>query len=233
MNSDKSPEQLVFDLNHKTSHALADFIVTQANTLAFDHINNWARWPGPLTLISGPAKSGKTHLARIWCELSGGRVCEAGEVEGLAQAGGTDGIVLDDVERSGIDERALFHLLNQSMRDNRPVLMTARTPVAEWDFSSDDVKSRARLAAHFSVLASDDLALCQMFAKLFDDRQVVVDPAIISYLVARMERSPSEVFELADALDKLALKRGKPISRSVAAEALAARAEQKQTEPEF
>ncbi|MCF6302270.1 MAG: hypothetical protein L3J13_03575, partial [Devosiaceae bacterium] len=169
MTNEETSRQLVFDLGYKTSLGLADFIVTDANELAFDHINNWARWPGPLTLITGPAKSGKTHLARIWAELSGAQICTASQVENLAQTGGTQGIVLDDVERCGINEGALFHLLNQSMRDNRPVLMTARTPIATWNFHSDDVKSRARLAAHFTVLASDDLALCQMFAKLFDD----------------------------------------------------------------
>ncbi len=59
--------------------------------------------------------------------------------------------------------------------------------------------------------------------KLFGDRQVSVDPKIISYLVARMERSPEEAVALADLVDRLALSRGTAITRSVAAAALAER----------
>ncbi len=230
MNQNKMGEQLTFDLGHEVSHALADFIVTDANELAFDHINNHARWAGPMTLITGPEKSGKTHLARIWAGFNSARFYGAGQLESLAELGGSDPVVLDDIDRIGHEEQALFHFLNQSMRDGRAVLMTASTDISEWPFITEDLKSRARLAAHFSVLASDDLALCQMFAKLFADRQVVVDPNVITYLVARMERSPGEVFVLAEILDKMALKRGKPISLKIAAEVLAARDELKENE---
>jgi len=56
--------------------------------------------------------------------------------------------------------------------------------------------------------------------KLFDDRQVQVDPDLISYLLARMERSPAFVVRLVEQLDKLALERGKPITKRLAADAL-------------
>ena len=225
MNDWEAGGQQTFELPHAGSYALADFIVTDANQMAFDHINNHSRWAGPMTLISGPAKCGKTHLAHIWAGFSGACFADATLIEHLAARGGEQPVILENVDRVGYDEKALFHLLNQSMRDNRRVLMTAQTDISMWPFITDDVKSRARLAAHFNVLAADDLALCQMFAKLFDDRQIVVSPNIISYLVARMERAPNEVFALAEILDNLALKRGKGISMKIAADALQLRAE--------
>ena len=115
------------------------------------------------------------------------------------------------------------------MRDERPVLMTARTPVADWPYRTDDVKSRARLAAHFSITAPDDILLSQMFVKLFADRQLSVDPKVISYLVGRMERSSEEAVALVELLDRLSLSRGRAITRAVAADALAIR-EQRQGE---
>ncbi len=126
----------------------------------------------------------------------------------VSRAGGTVPLVLEDADRAGYEEAALFHLLNQSMRDRRPVLITAREPVANWPFATDDLKSRARLAAHFTVSLSDDIQLSQMFVKLFGDRQIKVDPRIIAYLVARMERSAEEVVILADLMDRLALAKG-------------------------
>ena len=85
----------------------------------------------------------------------------------LSRAGGQAPLVLEDVDRAGLDEAALFHLLNQSMRDRRPLLLTAREPVANWPFATDDLKSRARLAARFGMASSDDIQLSQMFVKLF------------------------------------------------------------------
>jgi chromosomal replication initiation ATPase DnaA len=217
------PGQLALDLGHEPSHADYDFIVGEGNRLAHTHVLAYPSWPGPLTLIEGPASSGKSHLARIWAELTGAGYASPEAAEELSRIGGTQPLVVEDAERAGYDEAALFHLLNQSMRDRRPLLLTARESVANWPFTTDDLKSRARLAAHFTVSLSDDIQLSQMFVKLFGDRQVTVDPKIISYLVARMERSPEEAVALADSVDRIALSRGTAITRSVAAAALAER----------
>ena len=215
--------QLPFDYGHEPSHAEDDFIAGEGNRLALAHIRAFPNWPGPLTLVEGPAKSGKSHLARIWAGRAGARLAHPAELENLSREGGAAPLVVEDLERSGYEEDALFHLLNQSMRDGRPVLMTAREPIANWPFETDDLKSRARLAARFTVALSDDIQLSQMFVKLFGDRQVTVDPRIIGYLVARMERSPEEAVALADSVDRIALSRGTAITRSVAAAALAER----------
>ncbi len=154
-------------------------------------------------------------MARIWRRRANWKGCLG--------RGGTLPVVVEDVERSDYAEAALFHLLNQSMRDGRALLMTTREPIANWPFETDDLKSRARLAARFTVALSDDIQLSQMFVKLFGDRQVTVDPKIVSYLVARMERSPEEAVALAELVDRIALSRGTAITRSVAAAALAER----------
>jgi len=215
--------QLPFDYGHEPSHLEADFIEGDGNRLALAHIRAFPHWPGPLTLIEGPAKSGKSHLARIFADRAGAAAVTPAAVAALAGAGGTAPLVVEDVDRAGYGEAALFHLLNQSMRDGRPLLMTTRAPVANWPFATDDLKSRARLAAHFSVALSDDIQLSQMFVKLFGDRQVMVEPRIVRYLVARMERSPEEAVALAELVDRIALSRGTAITRSVAAAALAER----------
>ena len=221
--ADPGQSQLAFELGHTPSHSEADFIVGEGNELAHGHIMAYPNWSGPLTLVTGPAKSGKSHLARIWTERAGAAMPEVDQLEELARQGGTLPLVIEDVDRRGYDEAALFHLLNQSMRDRRPVLMTAREAVANWPFATDDLKSRARLAALFTVTTSDDIHLSQMFVKLFGDRQIAVDPKVIAYLVARMERSPEEAVALAGLMDRLALERGTAVNRAIAAEALAQR----------
>jgi len=223
---DDRPGQLALDLGHDVSHAEADFIVGDGNRLAYGHVAAWPEWPGPLTLIEGLAGVGKSHLARIWAERAEAGYASPATAEEFSRTGGTGPLVVEDVDSAGYDEAALFHLLNQSMRDQRPLLLTAREPVANWPFATDDLKSRARLAARFGMALSDDIQLSQMFVKLFQDRQVVVDPKTIGYLVARMERSPAEAVALAEMLDRMALERGVAITRAIAAEALARRGAQ-------
>ncbi len=219
----RRPGQLALELGHEVSHAEDDFIVGDGNRLAYGHVIAWPDWPGPLTLIEGPAGVGKSHLARIWAERAEAGYATPETAEELSRVGGTGPLVVEDADRAGYEEAALFHLMNQSMRDRRPLLLTAREPVANWPFATDDLKSRARLAARFGMALSDDIQLSQMFVKLFQDRQVAVDPKTIGYLVARMERSSAEAVALAELMDRMALERGVAITRGIAAEALARR----------
>lgn len=215
--------QMVLDLGHRPSHAEADYIVGEGNEHAYHHVVAYPDWPGSLTLITGPAKAGKSHLARIWAVRSGAAIAAPAQVDALAAKGGTQPLVVEDVDRLAYAEEGLFHLLNQSMRDRRALLMTAREPIAAWPYRTDDVRSRARLAAQFAIAPADDIQLTQMFAKLYADRQVSVDPRVVSYMVRRMERSPEEVVMLVELTDRLALAKGTAITRGIAVEALTQR----------
>lgn len=215
--------QLVLELGHIEAKSVDDFMVCEGNVLAFNHIVAFPDWPSAMTLIVGPAKSGKSHLASVWASRAHALVATPASAEALAARGGVQPLVIEDVDRSFYDESSLFHLLNQSMRDERPLLMTARTAIAEWPYRTNDVKSRARLAASFSLTAPDDILLSQMFVKLFADRQLSVDPKVIAYLVSRMERSAEEVVALVEIADRLALSKGRAITRAIAAEALTLR----------
>jgi chromosomal replication initiation ATPase DnaA len=68
-----------------------------------------------------------------------------------------------------------------------------------------------------SVAAPDDALLAMVLVKLFADRQLVVAPAVVDYLVRRMERSYAAAALLVRQLDEAALSSGRPISRQLAA----------------
>lgn len=222
-----APGQLAFELAHEPSLAETDYLESEGNRMALAHLRAWPAWTSPLCLIIGPARSGKSHLARIWAERADARVAEPHAIEDLAREGGSGPLVAEDIDRSRFDETALFHLLNQSLRDVRPLLMTARLPVVMWPLRTDDVRSRIRLAAAFTIGGQDDTQLTQIFAKLFSDRQIAVDPKTLAFLVARMERSPAEAEALVDLMDRMALSRGTAITRALASEALAERRAQR------
>ena len=217
------PGQLTLEFGHTPSHDEADFVVGEGNRLAYLHLTAWPNWPGPLTLLVGPASSGKSHLARIWAGRAGALAPSPREIARFAREGGRRPLLIEDVDRPGYDENELFHLANQSIRDRRDMLMTAREPIAKWPYSTEDLRSRARLATLLLVTPAGDNELRQMLVKLFDDRQVAVEPKVIDYLLPRMERSTAEAVALVELMDRLALSRGTAITRGIAADALSQR----------
>ncbi|MCC0023582.1 MAG: hypothetical protein H6874_05110 [Hyphomicrobiaceae bacterium] len=227
--------QLPLDLPARDSFSRDDLVVWQGNRLAFDYLLSFPDWSSPLCLIVGPPKSGKTHLAHIFANLSGALLIDS-DTGTLSQLLAElleeekRPVVIDDIDRFETAERELFHLINASMRSGRPVLMTASGPVERWAFVTDDLKSRARLATRFELSEPDDVELTQIFVKLLADRQLSVDLSVVSYLMARMERSMQDVVGMVHLLDRLSLAKGRAITRALAAEALAMREQAPQNE---
>ncbi|WP_425349162.1 hypothetical protein [Methylobrevis pamukkalensis] len=58
-------------------------MVGPANATALAGLVSWPEWPGPVTLLLGPAGSGKSHLAAIFAEHAGARRFAAADLAGL------------------------------------------------------------------------------------------------------------------------------------------------------
>jgi chromosomal replication initiation ATPase DnaA len=219
------PRQLAFALPHSESFAREDFLVGEPNYSALATIERWPDWPGRALLLVGPEGAGKSHLAGIWAELAGARRVSAralGEKDLLAEfATGT--LVVEDVN-SGFDERALFHLLNLMREEEGFVLITSRTSAAQWCVTLPDLASRLRAIPSVTLAAPDDALLRALLVKLFADRQLAVDEALVKYLMSRIERSFAAARAAVETLDREALRLKRPVTRALAAEMLAQQA---------
>lgn len=215
--------QLVLELPHRAALEADDFLVSACNQEAVRLIDAWPDWPGAGHAIVGPAGSGKSHLANVWLLKSGARRCDAGAIAAFDALGeeAPRGVLLEDLDRVAFDEEALFHLLNLSTEHGFNVLLTARQAPAAWDVGLADLASRLRLIPMAEIGTSDDDLLRAVLLKQFLDRQLDVDPQVIAYLAARMERSMEAARDLVDALDRAALSEGRRITRQLAAELLA------------
>ena len=209
------PRQLPLALPVTVAHGRDDYVVSQANRAAFDLVTG-ERWPSDVMVLIGPEGAGKTHLAAVFAEGTGARVVAAADLSerdpvGLAGAA----IVVEDAGE-GIDERALFHLLNAMRQCGGRTLITARRPPATWGLTLADLASRLRAATPVELGLPDDRLLEAVLVKLFADRQIAVDPAVVAYLARRMERSFATAVHLVDALDREALATKAPITRNLA-----------------
>jgi len=84
-----------------------------------------------------------------------------------------------------------------------------------------DLASRLRAMPAIGIEPPDDALLAAVLVKHFADRQLRIMPAVIGYLVPRMERSFAMAAALAARLDELALAAGIPVGIPLARRALA------------
>lgn len=219
-------EQLHLALPSAAAMGRGDFLAAPSNRLALAAVDEATGLPSGVLVITGPEGSGKTHLAHLWAARTGAAWLRASDLAlalpDLLAADGPRALVLDDaaaLARTPAEE-ALFHLLNH-LRGRGQILLTARQPVRDWGLQLPDLVSRLTAAAHVPLAPPDETLLRAVLVKLFADRQVTVQPALIDYLVDRMERSLAAAGALVARLDARGLALGRPITRALASEVLA------------
>jgi chromosomal replication initiation ATPase DnaA len=213
------PRQLALALDHAESYAREDFLSGPSNETALALIDSWPDWPARAIALAGPEGSGKTHLATIWAAAAGARVVSGrhlGEVD-LPSALATGALVVEDAAALE-DETTLFHLINLAREEGAFLLFTARTVPTLWPASLPDLMSRLRALPVVALDAPDDALLRGVLLKLAADRQLALDDGVIRYLLTHVERSFAATRAAVVALDKEALRQGRPPSRALAAE---------------
>jgi len=222
MTARAGPRQLALDLPHTTSFARDDFLAGPSNQAALALVERWPDWPGQVVALVGPEGSGKSHLAAIWANASGARFLSARALAGaqLPAALATGALVIEDLAETGVDERALFHLINLAREQGAYVLLTARRAPAEHDTKLADLASRLRALPVVRLSTPDDTLLRAVLVKLFADRQLTVDEGLVAYLVSRLERSFAAARTAVETLDREALRLKRPVTRTLAAEVL-------------
>ena len=214
------PRQLALALPHAESFAREDFLAGPSNAAALALIERWPDWPNNILALIGPEGAGKSHLAAIWAEASGARVLAAKLLAGgdLPAALATGALVLEDLAFAGLDERALFHLINLAREQGAYVLITSRSPLTSFPVAIRDLASRLRAVPSVTLAAPDDALLRSLIVKLGTDRQLTLDEAVVNYLVNRIERSFAAARAAVARLDEESMRQHRPATRALAAE---------------
>lgn len=224
MSGDRSPEgtQLTLGFPHEPTASREDFVAGRANAEALAVIEEMPEWPLRGVLLLGPEGSGKSHLVSIWSGFPGVAVIAARDLapddaDRLTAGGAT---AVEDLHLGPLDETALFHLLNLAIERDAKVLITSRDPVAALGLALPDLVSRLRAMRLVTLGAPDDNLLRRVLVKLFADRQIQVDPAVVTFIATRIERSFASANRVVAALDQAALAGGQGVTRRLAAEVL-------------
>ncbi len=213
--SGRSAYQLALDLPVRSLVGREDFFVTSANEAAVRLVDAWPQWTSPVQVVVGPAGAGKSHLANIWQTKVEASVLDAAllgedDVPGLVSAGA---VLIEDAPGEALNETAMFHLINMVREHGATMLVTSRQFPAHWNVGLPDLDSRLRAAGVVEIEAADDVLLRAVLVKLFADRQIAADEAVISYMLNRMERSLDAARSLVSRVDRQALAENARITR--------------------
>lgn len=171
------------------------FIVTEANRRAVDAIDRPGSWPVRAAILTGPRKSGRSLLGRIFA----------------AKTGGT---LIDDAEAHR--EADIFHHWNLAQEERRPLVIVAMAPPPLWAIKLPDLASRLTATPVFVIGEPDDVLVELLLAKLFARRGLQVTPETIAYIASRIERSYIAIARTVDALDTVALSQHRAITTNLA-----------------
>jgi chromosomal replication initiation ATPase DnaA len=179
-----------------------DFLVTASNAHAAHLLEHWAAWPVMTAILTGPRKSGRSLLARIF----------------VAKTGGT---MIDDADAR--PEAELFHAWNHAQGARRPLVLVADSAPPEWAPKLADLRSRLGASPVARIGPPDDALVEALLRRQFARRGLDARDELIGWLTARIERSHIAVMRTVDVLDQVVLERRRrltvPLARKVLTEA--------------
>jgi len=160
------------------------FILSEANSAAFEHFRSWSLWPVKATLLTGPRRSGRSLLARTFVARVGGRL-------------------FDNAERH--DEEEIFHAWNAAQDSGRPLVLVVDEVPPAWEIALPDLRTRLAITPIARIERPDDALFGAVIRLLFADRGLHIPDEALKYIADRVERSYWMAERVVDAIDRFAI----------------------------
>jgi hypothetical protein len=167
-----------------------------------DALSSADRWPFRTAILTGPARSGKSLLARWFAESGAGEAVDSAD---------------------SLPEDEVFHRWNRAQADGRPLLLVSDKAPGQWQVVLPDLASRLGSALLIEIGPPDDELVAGLIVEHSARRGLVLGEQVMGYLLPRVERSHAEIELLIETLDRLSLERKSPVTISLARDAIAER----------
>ena len=128
-------------------------------------------------------------------------------------------IVIENLTKQ-IDENLIFTLINIVDQENKYLIITSEEPIVNINFNLNDLKSRAKSFLLQNIDKPDDDLIFALILKNLSDRQISLDKKLINYLIKRIDRSYSKIFDFIYKIDEISLKKKKSIDLNIIKEVL-------------
>ena len=213
--------QLIIKFDYEKNFHDEDFYVSKSNKHVFDLLMKWPTWEKNFVNISGEKFSGKSHLINIFLKKNKGIKIDFNSIKNIdfKNLKIYENIVLEDVT-TNTNEELLYTLFNIVEQDNKYIIVTSKNSIAEMKFSLNDLRSRTKNFLLQNIEKPDDELMFAIILKNLSDRQISLSQKLINYIIQRIERSYSKIFDFIYKIDELSLKKKKSIDFKIIKEAL-------------
>jgi len=213
--------QLILNFDYDQNFKDQDFYVSKSNEFAFKLLNSWPKWEKNFVNLIGEKFSGKTHLINIFLKKFKGIKIEASEInnEFLKKIKIFENVIVENFNDK-IDENLLFTLLNIIDQDNKYIILTSKNPIVDYSFKLNDLNSRSKNFLLCNIEKPEDDLIFALILKNLSDRQISIDKKLVDFIIKRIDRSYGKIFDFIYKIDKISLKRKKPIDFKIIKEAL-------------
>ena len=214
-------KQQIIKFNHEKNFKNDDFYVSKSNEHIFNLLNNWPKWNKNFLNISGEKFSGKTHLTNIFLKKFKGIKLEANLLhnDNFKEIKIHQNIVLENLNLK-IDEKLIYTLINMIDQDNKYLIITSIQPIVDIKFKLNDLISRTKNFLLQDIGKPDDELMFALILKNLSDRQISIEKKLIDYIIKRIDRSYSKIFDFIYKIDEISLKKKKSIDLKIIKEAL-------------
>ena len=218
-------DQLIIDMPKRSALDREDFMVNECNQEAIQFIDNFYQRKMNSGVLIGPKGSGKSHLVNVFCknfEKEKWIISEKKEKDIYKVFQENNVVIIEDIDliTSLDEEEYLFHSINLSKELNKILLLTSGLDLSKINIKTPDLRSRLDSIQSVNILEPNDDLMNILILKLFHDRQILIKPNIISYLMQRVERSYLGISEIVDLIDNVSLSKKKSISINLIKELL-------------
>ncbi len=217
----KDLNQEIIKFDYEKNFKNEDFYISKSNQHILKLINIWPKWEKNLLNINGDKYSGKTHLVKIFIKKFNGIKIDSHLLNNdfLKEIKIHQNIIIENLDNN-LDEKLFFSLINMIEQDNKYLIVTSLEPIVKIKFKLDDLKSRAANFLIQNIEKPDDELIYALILKNLSDRQISLDKKLINYIIKRIDRSYSKIFDFIYKIDEISLKKKKSIDFKIIKDAL-------------
>ena len=217
----KDINQKIIKFDYDKNFRHEDFYISKSNEHIVFLLNKWPKWSKNFLNISGEEFSGKTHLIDIFLKKFKGIKLESNLLSNkdLNEIKIHQNIILENLNND-INENLVYSLFNIIDQDNKYLIVTSRKPIVNLNFKLKDLRSRAKNFLLQKIEKPDDEMIYALILKNLSDKQILIEKKLIYYIIKRIERSYSKIYEFIYKIDELSLKKKKSIDLKIIKEVL-------------
>ncbi len=214
-------DQTIIKFDYDKNLKNEDFYLSKSNKHIFDFLNIWPKWEKNFVNVIGEKFSGKTHLMNIFLKKNKGIMFDGKSLsnDDLKTIKIYENVVIENLS-SDVDEKLLYGLLNLIEQDNKYIIITSVKPIVNITFDLKDLKSRTKNFILLNIEKPDDELIFAIILKNLSDRQISLDDKFIEFIIKRIERSYSKIYDFIYKIDQLSLKKKKSIDFKIIKEVL-------------